>query len=628
VTNHKPDQVQPLERPLLIYDGDCAFCKFWVGYWKSVTENRISYAPYQEVAADFPQIPIEAFRSAAQFIDLRGNLSSGAEAMFRSLAMVPEKRWLLWCYLRVPGVRRASDGAYRFVARHRGALYRVTRALWGQRLEAARFALIRSISLRLIGLIYLLAFASWLPQVRGLIGSQGLLPANTLLGRALEQFGARAYFLFPSFAWLHPTDRFLEILTAAGVAISIPVIFGIASGPCLLLLWALYLSQVSIGGDFMAFQWDILLLEAGFLAVFFAAWESPWNLRKQQSRPPSSALVWLFRWLVFRLFFLSAVVKIQSGDPTWRNLTALSFHYETQPLPNVIAWHLFQLPLWFQKASTLFVLLVEGVVPWFIFAPRRLRIAAAYVLILLQALIFLTGNYCFFNLLTLVLCLFLFDDVFLLGLIPQAIRKRIEAAAEKRVGLSRRPEWRRIAIGCLAFALVGMSLLEMAERFDFNVPRVALMIQTPLQPFYLANTYGLFAVMTATRPEIMIEGSDDGERWREYEFKYKPGDLGKPPLWVAPYQPRLDWQMWFAALSNYRNNAWFENLAIRLLQGSPPVLSLLARSPFPAHPPRYIRARIYDYRFTSMAEKERTGDWWAREPLGIYLPPVSLNQTP
>lgn len=639
-----------LETPLLIYDGDCSFCKFWVEYWKSVIGDRISYAPYQDVAHQFPQIPIEEFQRALQFIDRQGEISSGAEAVFRSLAYAPEKAWLLWCHSHVPGIAAVSNRAYQFIARHRGPLYPVMRLLWGKRLERARFALTRSISMRLVGVIYLLAFASWLPQVRGLIGSDGILPARSFLSGAHQELGARAYFLLPTLAWLHPTDAFLQALSAAGIALSLPVIFGIAAGPSLLLLWIIYLSQVSIGRDFMAFQWDILLLEAGFLAIFFSSWTGSagvppakvqtevWRARRPRSQPaPSVVMVWLFRWLVFRVFFLSAVVKLQSGDPTWRNLTALSFHYQTQPLPNVVAWYLFQLPLWFQKASTAFALGVELLVPFCIFAPRRLRFGAAYLLLFLQALIFLTGNYCFFNLLTIVLCLLLFDDGFFTNFLPQLrvgatrrvapVRERLRARAEAIKSPAPRSKRSRAAIGILAAVLVMMSVFRIAERFDMSVPRTAGWILGATEPFYITNSYGLFAVMTTTRPEIIMEGSNDGERWLAYDFKYKPGNLMKPPSWAAPHQPRLDWQMWFAALGNYRNNPWFVNFAVRLLQDSPEVVALLADNPFADRPPRYIRAMIYDYQFTTPGERKATGNWWKRELLGTYLPPVSLNKS-
>ncbi len=637
-----PFQVPLNDRPLVIYDGDCSFCKFWVGYWKSVTGERVSYAPFQEVAGQFPEIPLENFRAAAHFVDGQGNVSKGAEAMFRSLACSPDRQWPLWCYLHIPGLAPVSEIAYRFVARHRGGLHRLSRLCWGQRLERARYALTRSLTMRLIGVIYLIAFASWLPQVRGLIGERGISPAARYLSSVHSDLGTRAYYFLPTLAWLHPTDRFLETLTGAGIALSIPVILGIATGPCLLLLWALYLSQVLIGQEFMSFQWDALLLEAGFLSIFFASWKltrrSALRSVPESVAAPSVTMVWLFRWLVFRVFFLSGVVKLASGDASWRNLTALAVHYQTQPLPNTIAWWMFQLPLWFQQFSTAFVLYLELVVPLLIFAPRRMRHGAASLLLLLQALILLTGNYCFFNWLTIVLCLLLFDDAWFLSRLPQAVRARVESAMDSatmsgparsmrsmRSTRSMRSMSRRAVTACLAVVLVALSLVQIAERFGIEVPVTPSRIFDPLEPFHLAGSYGLFAVMTTVRSEIIFEGSDDAQTWLPYEFKYKPGKLDRRPSEVAPHQPRLDWQMWFAALGSYRDSPWIVNLAIRLMEGSPDVLKLLETNPFPDHPPHYVRALLYDYRFTTLNERKDSGNWWAREFLGSYLPVVSLK---
>ncbi len=608
---------QPRDIPLLIYDGDCSFCKFWIGYWKSITGDRIAYAPFQEVAGEFPQVPLADFQAAVQLVHPDGSISSGAEAVFRSLAAAPENRWLLWCYKYAPGFSGASNKIYGIVAKHRGILYRLTRALWGEHLEQPCYTLTRALFLRLLGITYLIAFGSWFIQVRGLIGSDGILPADKFLHAIQAQAGSRAYLLVPTLAWIYHSDWFILLLAGVGIVCSVPLVLGRAAALNLFLLWLLYLSQVSIGRDFMEFQWDILLLEAGFLSIFFVSgrfWGRP-LLR------PSKVIVWLFRWLVFRVFSLSGLVKLLSRDASWRNLTALSFHYETQPIPNFVAWYMYQLPMWFHKLSTAAVLCIELIAPFLIFGPRRFRIGAAYALILLQVLIALTGNYCFFNLLTIALCLLLFDDRFLRRLLPRETSKYLETPAADQPATA----LRRIAIACLALVLVSMSFIQIASRIGWGIPDGLFTILRPAEPFYFTNTYGLFAVMTTTRPEIVIEGSNDAQEWIAYEFKYKAGDLKRKPPWVAPYQPRLDWQMWFAALSNYRNNPWFVDFVVRLLQGSREVSGLLERNAFPDHPPRYIRAILYEYRFTSLKERESSGDWWAREYRGTYLPPVSLR---
>jgi len=352
----------------------------------------------------------------------------------------------------------------------------------------------------------------------------------------------------------------------------------------------------------MAFQWDVLLLETGFLAIFFA----PWPLGREKPSPPPTVMLWLLRWLAFRLMFLSGLVKLTSGDPTWRNLTALQFHYQTQPLPNPIAWYAHQLPASVHKFACAGMFGIELLLPFFIFAPWRLvRAAAGTLLIAFQLAIVATGNYTFFNWLTIALCLLVFGEYF-----PK-------------------PVWRREAPGILlALALVPLSLIETAVRFRADLPE---WIEQPIgwaMPFHVVNSYGLFAVMTTTRPEIIVEGSHDGEQWAAYEFPHKPGDPRRAPTWVAPHQPRLDWQMWFAALSGPQRTPWFHRFVIRLLEGSPDVLRLLRNNPFPGRPPKYVRARLFEYRFTTPQERAATKDWWYRTPRGSYFPPVSLKERP
>ncbi|HYP08251.1 MAG TPA: lipase maturation factor family protein, partial [Bryobacteraceae bacterium] len=350
----------------------------------------------------------------------------------------------------------------------------------------------------------------------------------------------------------------------------------------------LYLSIVNVGQDFYSFQWDMLLLETGLLAVLLGY---------------SSVIVWMFRWLLFRLMFLSGAVKLLSGDATWSSLGALSVHYQTQPIPTPLAWYAHQLPASLQRASTGIVLFIELIIPFLVLGPRRLRIFAALWLIGLQVLIMLTGNYAFFNWLTLALCLFLFDDMSLRRFFPSREFAR---------------EMLRPAIAWTATAIIAvLSLGWMWQTFTGRPPGVLAYTA----PFGITSSYGLFATMTTRRGEIVVEGSNDGELWQEYEFPYKPGRLDRRPPWVAPHQPRLDWQMWFAALSYYQQNGWFVNLAARLLQGSPPVVALLERNPFPSAPPKYIRAQMYEYTFTRRGEKQ----WWSRRLLGPYLPAISLD---
>jgi hypothetical protein len=306
--------------------------------------------------------------------------------------------------------------------------------------------------------------------------------------------------------------------------------------------------------------------------------------------------------------FLSGLVKLSSHDPVWRDWTALAYHYMTQPLPTPIAWYAYQLPPIVQRFSTAATLFIELVIPFSFFAPRLWRFFGAGAALFLQVLIFATGNYTFFNLLTMSLCLFLFDDR-ALGKIRLPERSARTSSA---------------VVYAVALLILTLSVSEIGEMlFETSLEPVTLVRLA--EPFEIANTYGLFASMTTTRPEIEVQGSNDGQTWLDYEFRYKPGDLRQPPHWVAPYQPRLDWQMWFAALSDYRATPWFTNFMLRLLQGSPDVLGLLEQNPFPNSPPKYVRAEKFDYSFTNFATRRATGAWWARRPQGLYFPQISLD---
>jgi len=340
-----------------------------------------------------------------------------------------------------------------------------------------------------------------------------------------------------------------------------------------------------------------LLLETGFAGILLA----PWGLRPSYSAPVPRVTLWVFRFLIFRLMLESGAAKLLSGDPTWRNLTALKYHYETQPLPTPVAWYTHQLPLFFQKLSVIGVFVVELIAPFFFFTKRRVCIIAAVATIALQLLIALTGNYTFFNLLAILLCVFLFNV---------KIAERTPAI-----------------VSVIGVALITLGVIQLVTMSGIvpEFPQPIAWIQLHADTFHVMSQYGLFANMTTTRPEIIIEGSDDGVQWRAYEFKYKPGDVKRRLPWVAPYQPRLDWQMWFAALSSPRQNPWFSRLIVRLLEGQAEVTNLLAVNPFPDKPPHFIRAEVYDYHFTGWSTRRTTGAIWSRTPLGEYFPVVSLR---
>ncbi|MBX6315410.1 MAG: lipase maturation factor family protein, partial [Isosphaeraceae bacterium] len=356
--------------------------------------------------------------------------------------------------------------------------------------------------------------------------------------------------------------------------------------------------------------WDMLLLEAGLLAVLFAPWGTLWLGRAKGE--PSHVVVWLIRWLVFRLMFLSGVVKLASGDPTWWAGEALRYHYETQPLPTWTSWYMHQLPPWFQKLSVGFTFWAELIVPLFVFAPRWPRMFAMANLVFFQVLILATGNYGFFNLLSIVLCLALVED---------RDWGRRDEPPEQAPAPAVPP--RRIVIGAAAVLIVLVTTMAAVDRsgFVFVFPEPLETVRRWVEPLRSFNAYGLFAVMTTRRFEIVVEGSDDGVSWWPYRFRWKPDEVDRRPRFTTPHMPRLDWQMWFAALApDCRSQPWFVRFELRLLEGSPPVLRLLRTDPFPDRPPRFIRARLYDYHFTQWGAKP----WWRREEVGIYCPPIGL----
>ncbi len=601
-------------KPLLVYDGDCGFCRFWIERWRDRLGDRVDCAPSHEVAGRFPQISPAEFDNAVQFIDGDGAVYAGAEGVFRALDFATGSGWRMRAWRSIPGYARLCDATYRLVARHRAAFSFLTRLAFGERPERPTYRIASCLLVRGIGLTYLIAFLSLWTQILGLAGEQGISPARLWLDNVGAQLGTERFWAVPTLFWIDAGDGALIGLCVAGTLLAALVLGGLFTGPCLALLWIAYLSLVSVCRPFLNFQWDILLLEAGFLALFIAPWR--WRCRIPCARAAPRPAIWLTAWLLFKLMFSSGVVKLTSGDPTWWNLTALEVHYETQPLPTWTAWYAHQLPGTIQAISCALMFAVELAVPFLIFAPRRLRLIGCGLLIGFQLLIAATGNYTFFNLLTVVLCLVLIDD----AAWPRRWRDATTAAPPRRW-----PRW--VAVPTIAlFVLLSVASTTRRWRLSTTWPEPIRQVQSFLAPFHVIGVYGLFANMTESRPEIIVEGSNDGRRWLAYEFKWKPGDPSRRPRFVAPHQPRLDWQMWFAALGDYRRNRWFTNFQYRLLQGTPEVLALLETNPFPEAPPRYIRAVVFDYRFTDFPTRRAQGTWWRRTPQRLYSPTRSLSQ--
>ena len=454
---------------------------------------------------------------------------------------------------------------------------------------------------RMLGFIYFIAFLVALNQFRALIGEHGLTPVPLYLKRV-------RFWDTPSLFWLNSSDRFMAMIALFGVTLSAVAVTGLSerfgiwvSAGVWFLLWLFYLSFVNVGQIFYGFGWEILLLETGFLAIFLGS----------SNTAPPTIVIWLLRWVLFRVMFGAGLIKLR-GDPCWRDLTCLTFHYETQPLPNPLSWYFHHFPPAIHKGGILFNHFVELVCPWGYFFPGIVSAAAGGFTVLFQIILILSGNLSWLNYLTLLLCIPCFDDRILSHLIPLK-PPAITALTSPR---------QEILIGLAVLVL----LLSIPPILNMISPRQVM--NTSFEPIHLVNTYGAFGSVTRERMEIIVEGTSESTltpstEWKEYEFKAKPGNVRRRPPIVAPYHDRLDWLMWFAAMTDYWHHPWFLSLAVKLLQGDKETLKLLASNPFPNVPPRFLRAELYEYHFTDSRQKEDA--WWRRTHVATYLQPVSLQ---
>ena len=480
---------------------------------------------------------------------------------------------------------------------------------------APAYWLTRFVLLRLLGLVYAVAFLVAANQLVPLVGAHGLLPATLFLERVRDHFGSSwaGFLQLPSVFWLGCTDRALVGVSWAGLALSLVVLLGYANALMLALLWALYLSIIHIGQDWYGYGWEIQLLETGFLAIFLCPLLDG---RPFPRRPPPAAVMTLFRWLIFRIMLGAGLIKLR-GDPCWRNLTCLYYHYETQPLPNPLSWWLHFRPHWFHKLGALWNHVIELVTPWFVFGPKAGRHVAGSLLFSFQVILILSGNLSFLNWLTMVPILACFDDSWWERLLPRGLSERARQAA--RVAQPLRAQHVAVVglvatVGCLSVAPVA------------NLLSPSQMMNTSFNRLHLVNTYGAFGHVGRERHEVIFEGTtdpvlSDRTAWQEYEFKGQPGPLTRRPCVVAPYQYRLDWQMWFAGMAAPQDYPWTLHLIWKLLHNDPGTLGLLATNPFPQAPPRYIRARLYHYQFAPPGDP--SGAWWRRTLIGEWLPPLS-----
>jgi predicted DCC family thiol-disulfide oxidoreductase YuxK len=589
-------------QPLLIYDGDCEFCRYCVDFSRAAGGGGIRYEPYQSVRQDYPGISVEEFRASIQLVHGDGRVSRGALAAFETLALADYTGFWLFLYRWLPLFAGVSEWAYRWVSRHRDTSYRVCKWLFGASLQPASLGLTHWLFLRLLALVYLAAFASFAVQAPGLIGEEGILPLGPFLTAVDAGYGAEKYWLLPTLFWLDSSDAAISWLCGLGCLLSLLLLVNRFPRLCLFGLYLLYLSLYGAGQVFTRFQWDILLLECGFLAIFL----------------PSSPVLftWLFRWLLFRFMLQSGVVKLLSGDENWRGLTALDYHFETQPLPTALAWYAHKFPELLLQAGVAFTFVVELLVPFLILMPRRPRLLAALVISSFQLMIILTGSYNYFNFLTVCLCLLLLDDQLLREICPIALLRRLQRTA---------PAFPAPVASTVAIVYLALSTVLLAGSITRSeISETSRRLVSWSVPFHVANNYGVFAVMTTRRAEIVFEGSADGRHWKAYELPYKPGATDRAPVWATPHQPRLDWQLWFAALAPARQNPWLRRLELGLLTGSKPVLELFSHNPFPDEPPLYIRASLYRYHFSDRETRSRTGNWWTREYAGIFMPAAGL----
>jgi hypothetical protein len=475
--------------------------------------------------------------------------------------------------------------------------------------------LTRFLVLRLLGLVYFVAFLCLVLQLRPLLGEDGLLPAQLYLGQVTEVLGSRlaGFARLPSIFWIDASDRVMTGAAWLGVGMSACVLLGFANALWMLVLWTLYMSFVHIGQTWYSFGWEIQLLETGFLGIFLCPLLDP---RPFPRLPPPLPVFWLLRWLIFRIMVGAGLIKMRN-DPCWRDLTCLYYHYETQPIPNPLSRTFHFMPHWTHKAGVLYNHASELVAPWFAFWPRLGRHLAGAVMLVFQGILILSGNLSFLNWLTIVPILACFDD----GLLRRVVPRRLAAHAAAAAAMARPSRAQQFAVALLVIIVAALSIQPVS-----NLLSSRQAMNTSFDPLELVNTYGAFGTVGRERREIILEGTRDSlitdrTQWKAYEFKCKPGDPNRRPCVCSPYHYRLDWLMWFAAMSEPNEYPWTAHLVWKLLHNDPGALSLLAGNPFPDAPPRFIRAELYRYEFARPGDPG--GAWWKRTRVGAWMPPLA-----
>jgi hypothetical protein len=602
---------------------------------KKLVGDKIDCKPYQSVLSSGTWNGFtreDCKRSIKLYEPSTGKAYEAAHAAFKALSYHPKLGLALWLYQKLPGFKYISEFIYALVALLRPLLSKLGSSLNNKTSI--------DIFIRGIGLCYLLSFTSLLPQIEALFGPRGIMPIP---------------WIAIGYDWVN-AERTIPVLISIcslGMVTGLAVIFRLWTSLNLAVAFILYHFLVSFGSPFMSFQWDALLIETGFITILLSFFT------KQRYNLAANICYGLLLVILFKLMFLSGIVKLASGDKAWGSFTALNYHYYTQPIPNPISYFVHQLPTFLDWLACLVMFCIELILPFFIFLGgdlesssvfsrlrATLRHSAAAGFIALQLIIIATGNYCFFNIITILLSMLIISDhawdiVKSSGRLQEGLLRRCTPRNDSQCSINASETFKLSTLVFSPALIVIASLLLYINLIFVNRPVTNLFklplifdvkndspLLAPLNLIFrnhLASPYGLFAVMTTKRREIIIQGSNDGQKWLDYEFRYKPGDLYRIPPQVAPHQPRLDWQMWFAALSPWQQNIWFVNLCMRLLEGEPSVSRLLAYNPYAARPPKYMRAISYKYEFTSLTELKETGAYWKRSEPRLYLPVVSLK---
>jgi len=611
----------PAPRPTLVYDDASPLMRRRARWWRSIIGEAVQVTAAPDYARDHAGFgfDVDELRDEGVRLSAPGEpILTGPAAIARARAEVPGAAWRWWVWRFAPPVRWIANA--RFAAERRFDRPLATLFGWLQGApEQPRHEVARFLYLRILAIVVLAAFGSLFVQLDGLIGSGGIDPAAEAMQRAAANTdgGISAWLDLPTLLWWRTDDAFLKLLCGAGLGAGALLLLNIVPGLAVVVALVAYASLTATS-VFFGYQWDALLLETLFLTLFIVPWHP---LPGRYREPPTRIGIFAMRALLFRLMFASGVVKLASGDPTWASWTAMTLHYETQPLPHGWSRWFHHLPTWIHTASVGVTLFVELFVPWLYFGPRRLRMFAAASTIGLMLVMAASGNYGFFHLLTIALAVLVLDD----DAMPRFLGGSIARPKTVRRGrvvwlLTRIPAALALAMTLLGAAQLHQQLRPDAEPLEDVAGPVGEPVRETrrqIRSMRLLNTYGLFATMTTSRPEIIVEVSENGRDWQPIEFRYKPVFMDTAPRFAGLHMPRLDWQLWFAALNgrcDRTRGGWYPRFAQRLLEGSEAVWALTGTS-FEGTP-RQIRARLYDYRFS-----ERGAEMvWVRDNERGYCP--------